>query len=117
MPPAPHTASPQALIAQTARVFGVDPDVLVGRSRTAYVTSARQAAAYVLRLRFQQLSLHEIGTLLGGRDHTTIIHALKAVANRTRCDPAYAAQVRILSHPDPAATCLSEHGVARHETT
>ena len=45
-----------------------------------------------------QLALKEIGHLLGGRDHSTVIHGLRKVAAALACDPRVVSQVADLRH-------------------
>ena len=44
--------------------------------------------AIALATRLTDHSLVRIGHFFGGRDHTTVIHAVKAVEERSRTDPA-----------------------------
>jgi DnaA-like protein len=97
------------LIARAAQIFGLKVADLTGRSREHHIVEARQAAAYALRTRYAKLSLQAIGNLLGDRDHTTIIWAIKVVEQRLDDDPTstYAGQVRELldtppTTPEPA---------------
>ena len=55
-------------------------------ARHAGVTWARQVAMYVVR-RATGKPLMEIGRYFGGRDHTTVIHALAKVERRMEDDP------------------------------
>ncbi|MCO1337713.1 chromosomal replication initiation protein DnaA [Kocuria polaris] len=64
----------QAIIAQTAEYFGLTIEELNSKSRTRTLVTARQIAMYLLR-ELTDLSLPKIGAELGGRDHTTVIHA------------------------------------------
>jgi len=57
-------------------VFRVRQRDLTGKTRKAPVVQARHAAAYLLH-EFLELPFKEIGTLLGGRDHSTIIHGYR----------------------------------------
>jgi chromosomal replication initiation ATPase DnaA len=64
------------------------------------VCEARHAVAYALRERFG-MSLREIGTMLGGRDHTTIINSLRVAENRAKYNPRFAANVAQLLIEEP----------------
>lgn len=91
------------LILLAARLFGVTKAEIIGPGRQRHIAEARQAAAYALRTRYQSLSLVEIGRLLGRRDHTTIIWAIKAAQSRAARDPAYARRLtQLLAAPVPA---------------
>ena len=60
-----------------ARAFGVEPRSIIARDRHKHVVRARQAAAWVLRKRWPKLSWPQIGYILGGRDHSTVIYAAR----------------------------------------
>jgi chromosomal replication initiator protein len=92
---------PRDLIAQVAAVFDLTPADLTGPSRIRQVAEARQATAWVLRRAIAAISLQEVGRLLGGRDHTTIIHALAQVERRMADDPYLAAQLYSLLPQTP----------------
>ncbi|MEE1621497.1 chromosomal replication initiator protein DnaA [Zafaria sp. Z1313] len=66
--------TPQAIIAQTADYFNLSIEELNSKSRTRTLVTARQIAMYLLR-ELTDMSLPKIGQILGGRDHTTVIHA------------------------------------------
>jgi len=59
-----------ALLDRLARCFGVELAALTGRSREARATEARAVAAAILQE--QGLSLAGIGSILGGRDKSTV---------------------------------------------
>ena len=63
-----------SVIAQTAAYFGLTIDDLCGSSRSRVLVTARQIAMYLLR-ELTDMSLPKIGQELGGRDHTTVMHA------------------------------------------
>lgn len=54
--------------------FGVSQHLLQSKKRTKSVVVARHVAMYLAR-RLTALSLKEIGGFIGGRDHSTVIHA------------------------------------------
>lgn len=79
----------------TARSFGLERADLLSSGRTAAVTWARQLAMYLVR-EHTDASLPAIGRSFGGRNHTTVIHACRRVADRLAADPeAYAAARRV----------------------
>jgi chromosomal replication initiator protein len=61
--------------------FGLTPDELLSRSRTARIVWARQAAMYLAK-ELTNHSLPLIGEQFGGRDHTTVMHACRRVVER-----------------------------------
>ena len=67
---------PAQILEQVARRNGLKVSALSAPDRTAFFVTARAEAARRLRDECG-LSLKHIGRLLGGRDHSTIIHLLK----------------------------------------
>ncbi len=65
------------ILDRVADVFGVTLADLTGPRRTPDLVQARFAAAYALRGHCQDMPLCAIGAVLGGRDHSTIINALR----------------------------------------
>ena len=62
-----------------AEYEGVDIKDLIGQNRSAKIARPRQIAMYLLR-EINETSLPQIGELLGGRDHTTVLYAIRKVA-------------------------------------
>jgi chromosomal replication initiator protein len=70
------------------------PDILSSR-RTATVVRPRQIAMYlakVLTLR----SLPEIGRRFGGRDHTTVLHAVRKIETLSKTDGVLSEELELL---------------------
>jgi chromosomal replication initiator protein len=57
---------------------GLDIKDLLGQNRSAKIAIPRQLAMYLLRT-YNEISLPQIGELLGGRDHTTVMYGIKKV--------------------------------------
>jgi chromosomal replication initiator protein len=97
----PPCALPE-IIEATAREFAVDGEQLLARTRRPPVARARQVAMFLARELTDQ-SLPEIGRGIGGRNHTTVLHAVNSVSASLRTDPAVRAAVdslrRELGHP------------------
>ena len=69
------------VIAQTASYFNLTIDDLCGSSRSRLLVTARQTAMYLCR-ELTDLSLPKIGQHFGGRDHTTVMHANRKIAEQ-----------------------------------
>ena len=67
--------SDEQLLVEIAEHLGFEVDALRGKSRQRPLVQARQTAMYVFR-ELTDLSYPAIARLFGGRDHTTVIHAL-----------------------------------------
>ncbi len=70
------TAAVQDVVATS---FGLTRADLLGPSRLAHIVRPRQIAMYLAREVVGQ-SLPEIGRRFGGRDHTTVLHAVRKIA-------------------------------------
>jgi chromosomal replication initiator protein len=68
-----------------AEVLDVERAVLLSSQRTARLVFARQVSMYLMRKQIG-LSLATIGERYG-RDHTTVLHAVRAIEARRACDP------------------------------
>jgi len=78
-----------------ARQYNVSRADLLSSRRTANVVRPRQVAMYlakVLTLR----SLPEIGRRFGGRDHTTVLHAVRKIENLAGNDSSFAEEIEAL---------------------
>ena len=91
------------ILEDCAALFGVTRDELISSSRTRRIAEARQTAAWVLRRAYPSLSLEEIGRVLGGRDHTTIIYSITKIEQRMREDRELATQLHALIGEAPPA--------------
>jgi chromosomal replication initiator protein len=68
----------EGVIAATARQYGLAPADLIGPARTNRVSEARQVAMYIAR-ELTTVSLPQLGEAFGGRKHSTVIYACRAV--------------------------------------
>ena len=76
---------PDDVLAEVSKTFGVSNDRLLGRERTREVALPRQIAMYLMREE-GGVSLPQIGEIVGGRDHSTVIYACDKVNNLMETD-------------------------------
>lgn len=71
---------PDEIIKEVCSYYNLKPTIVRGPKRSAPLVRARQIIMYLLK---QELGLTfvEIGNLLGGRDHTTVIYGVEKVEN------------------------------------
>lgn len=67
--------NPEHIIQTNALLNGLTPDVVVGRQRTRLVAAVRHEVA--AQLREGGYPFKEIGQILGGRDHSTVMHSVR----------------------------------------
>jgi chromosomal replication initiator protein len=80
------------ILAVAARYFGVTQAAVTSKSRRTSLVEARNVIVHLAR-RMTDLSYADIGRALGGRDHTTIMHADRRLAERLAADSALAQSV------------------------
>jgi chromosomal replication initiator protein len=73
--------TPSQVIETVAKYFNISVPEMVSASRSKELAQPRQLAMYLLRQE-TEASLPEIGGLLGGRDHTTVLHGVDRVKVR-----------------------------------
>jgi len=66
--------------------FGIDTNKVREKTRKQEIVEARQIAMYLSK-KFTQSSLKSIGLQFGGRDHSTVIHAINTVDERLSANP------------------------------
>jgi chromosomal replication initiator protein len=89
------TASCESIASGVAKFFDVKMSDMKGPRRTKQIVMPRQIAMYLAR-KHTGLSLPEIGRRFGGRDHTTVIHAVKKVKARMQED-SYRTKVELVA--------------------
>lgn len=72
------TLHAEDIIKSVCAFYNVKPTLLRGIKRDAGIVRARQVAMYLLKTELS-LTFVEIGGLLGGRDHTTIMHGVDKI--------------------------------------
>ena len=70
---------------KSAENFGIDPEMMKAKKKTANVVLARQVAMYLSRS-LTSNSLKLIGSAFGGRDHSTVIHACDIISKKMSND-------------------------------
>jgi chromosomal replication initiator protein len=78
-----------------ARQYNVSRADLLSSRRTANVVRPRQVAMYLAKT-LTLRSLPEIGRRFGGRDHTTVLHAVRKIENLVGNDAALADEIELL---------------------
>ncbi|MBX3385844.1 MAG: chromosomal replication initiator protein DnaA [Phycisphaeraceae bacterium] len=85
----------QTIIDVVTAYFGVKVTDLQSKRRHRSVAIPRQVCMFLCR-RYTRYSLEEIGGYFGGRDHTTVMHAVKTIDARMETDQEFARTVRLL---------------------
>ena len=77
-PDKPREITAQLIIEVVSEHFHISVDQMISKTRSSEIARPRQIAMYLCKTMTSD-SLDVIGQLLGGRDHSTIIHGIKKV--------------------------------------
>ncbi len=72
--------------------FGLPSDVLQAKTRKREIVQARQIAMFFSKS-MTKSSLSTIGSIIGGKDHATVLHACKTVNNLKDTDKRFKSQI------------------------
>jgi chromosomal replication initiator protein len=84
---APNALTPVSILNAVAEHFQVSLDALKGRQRDQRVTLARHIAIYLVREK-TNCGLEDLGRLLGGRDHSTVLRGHQKIAGMISTNPS-----------------------------
>jgi len=76
------------IVEKVCRHFNVDAAAVSGRSRKREYVEARQLTMYLAQ-KYTKMPAARIGKLVGGRDHSTVIHSCAQVESRIRTDAGF----------------------------
>jgi len=85
----------EKIIDTVAWAYNITRAELLSRDRSRRVAWPRHVAAYLCR-NLTSASLPEIGEVLGGRNHTSVLRAVRSVTDRVSGDAAFASRTREL---------------------
>ena len=75
----------EKITGEVARTYSVSTEDIRSRKRNANISTARMVAMYCVR-EITGISMEEIGTEFGGRDHSTVVYACNTIATRLKTD-------------------------------
>ncbi|MDH5589776.1 MAG: chromosomal replication initiator protein DnaA [Gemmatimonadota bacterium] len=87
--------TPERIREMVAHHWRVRPEALTSKRRTRDLTVPRQVAMYLIK-DVLDVPLVKIGTLFGGRDHSTVIHSIRKVEEDMATDPDFRRDVHHL---------------------
>lgn len=93
--PARKALTPQRIIESVAHFYNLKPEILMAKDRRKEIAWPRQIAMYLMRSE-GKISYPTIGSELGGRDHTTAIHACEKVAKEIEKDDNIRREIDII---------------------
>ena len=84
-PDKPKEITPQLVIEIVAEHFNISTAQMISKNRSSKIARPRQIAMYLCK-NMTSASLETIGAILGGRDHSTIIHGIKKITEEYQND-------------------------------
>jgi hypothetical protein len=88
-PPPEHKPRWLQIVDAVALECGVSRSHILGTYRRARIVRARHLAMYLVGETSPELSLPVLGRLFGGRDHTTVLHAIRKAEQRRMTEPEF----------------------------
>ena len=87
-----HPLTVDDILERVCRHFNVTTQQVMSRSRKRDFVAARQMSMYFAQ-KYTKMPASRIGQLIGGRDHSTVIHSCSAIEQRMKVDKAFVAEV------------------------
>jgi len=76
----PEPITVKNIISEVSRTYAVSAEDILSKKHDAPFSYARQVAMYVVR-EVTQMSVAQIGTEFGGRDHSTVVYGIQKIKN------------------------------------
>ncbi len=93
--PLKKATTPKDILKNVSSFYGVSLDDLKSRSRKNEVVKPRQIAMYLMRSEIKS-SFPSIGSWLGGRDHTTAMHAHEKISQKIENDKVIEQEIHLI---------------------
>ncbi len=88
-------STPEQIVERTAELWNVSVEDMKSKRRTRILVVPRQVAMYLIKTTLD-LPYTDIGSIFGGRDHSTVIHSVNKVEAQMARDPTFRSRVRVL---------------------
>ena len=85
-PDKPREITPQLIIEVVSEHFQISLDQMISKNRSNSIARPRQIAMFLCK-NMTDIPLDSIGALLGGRDHSTIIHGINKIGEEYDSNP------------------------------
>lgn len=85
----------ESTLSVVLRAYDLQVEDILEKNRLQKVAEARMVVAYCLRL-LENLSFPAIGKILGGRDHTTMMHSCKKIAYKIEHDKKFRIRINLI---------------------
>jgi chromosomal replication initiator protein len=83
----------ESIVKVVNKNYGSTMAELCSKTRNKHVTFTRHVAMYFMK-QLTEKSLRDIGHFLGGRDHTTVVHALDKIERQIQDNPTFGLELK-----------------------
>jgi chromosomal replication initiator protein len=87
-----HPLTIDDIMEKVCQHFGVTQQQVFSRSRKRDYVQVRQVSMYLAQ-KYTKMPASRIGLLIGGRDHSTVLHSCNTVEQRLKIDQAFSAEI------------------------
>ena len=87
-----HPLTVDDILEKVCRHYNVDMQHVSGKSRKRELVQVRQVSMYLAQ-KYTKMPASRIGHLIGGRDHSTVIHSCNMIEQRLKIDKAFSAEL------------------------
>jgi chromosomal replication initiator protein len=92
-----HPLTIDDILEKVCQHFGVTQQEVVSKSRKRDYVQVRQVSMYLAQ-KYTKMPASRIGQLIGGRDHSTVIHSCSAIEQRLKLDKAFVEEMNSIEH-------------------
>jgi chromosomal replication initiator protein len=87
-----HPLTIDDIVEKVCKHYGVNQQNVFSKSRKRDYVQARQIAMYLAQ-KHTKMPASRIGQLIGGRDHSTVIHSCNTIEKRLKIDKMFVAEL------------------------
>jgi chromosomal replication initiator protein len=92
-----HPLTIDDILERVCQHFGVTQQEVISKSRKRDYVQVRQISMYLAQ-KYTKMPAARIGQLIGGRDHSTVIHSCTAIEKRLKVDKAFVEELNSIEH-------------------
>ena len=92
-----HPLTIDDIIEKVCQHYGVPQQHVFSKSRKREFVQVRQVSMYLAQ-KYTKMPASRIGQLIGGRDHSTVLHSCSAVEQRLKVDKAFMEELNSIEH-------------------
>ena len=92
-----HPLTIDDILEKVCKHYGVTQQEVMSKSRKRDFVQVRQVSMYLAQ-KYTKMPAGRIGQLIGGRDHSTVIHSCSAIEKRLKVDKAFMEDLNSIEH-------------------